>query len=97
MEVVASTREGWLYAWATGGPVGGTEGQPAIQWESFHRDDQNTGNASGRFAPLKPYAPLDPPTDGGGCGCTQQQDNPLTLAGVAILATLGLWRRRRRA
>jgi MYXO-CTERM domain-containing protein len=97
MEVVASTREGWLYAWATGGPVGGTENQPAIQWESFHRDDQNTGNASGRFGQLKPYAPLNPPTDGGGCGCTQQQQNPLALAGVAILATLGVWRRRRRA
>lgn len=95
MDVVASTREGWLYAWGTGGPVGGIAKRPAIQWESFHRDDQNTGNASGRFAPLKPYATLNSPTDGGGCGCTQQQ-SPLTLAGVTILATLGVWRRRRR-
>lgn len=96
MEVVANTREGWLYAWSTGGPVGGIEGRPAIQWESFHRDDQNTGNASGRFASLKAYSPLNPPTDGGGCGCRQQDANPLSLAAMAMLATLGWWRRRRR-
>lgn len=96
MDVVASTREGWLYAWSTGGSVGGPPGQPAIQWESFHRDDQNTANVTGKFAGLKPYAPLNPPRDGGGCGCTQQQTNPLTVAGLALLATLTVWRRRRR-
>jgi MYXO-CTERM domain-containing protein len=98
IEVVANTREGWLWAWKTEGHVRGPkQAQPAIQWEGFHRDDQNTGNASGRFAALKRYAPLLPPDDAaGGCGCAQSQTNPGALAGLALLATLTIVRRRRR-
>ena len=101
IDVVASTREGWLYAWATGGSVGGPAeaAVPAIQWEGFHRDDQNTANVTGKFASLKPYARLNPPTDAceSGCCCDQSQTNPMSLAGFAGLATLMAWRRRRRA
>jgi len=101
IDVVASTREGWLYAWATGGPVSTLAGAttPAIQWEGFHRDDANSANATGKFAPLKPYAPLSEPTDActGGCCCDQTETNPLSLAAFAGLATLGVVRRRRRS
>jgi hypothetical protein len=99
IEVVANTREGWLWVWKTEGHVRGPkQAQPAIAWEGFHRDDQNTGNASGRYAQLKFYKPLSPPDDGGdGCGCAQSQTNPGTLAGLSLLATLFVARRRRRA
>jgi hypothetical protein len=101
IDVVASTREGWLYAWAAKGPVGGpAEAKvPAIQWESFHRDDQNTGNVTGKFAALKNYPRLSGPTDvcSSGCCCDASDDNPASVAGFVVLATLGLWRRRRRA
>lgn len=102
IDVVASTREGWLYAWATPGHVGGAPDAklPAIQWESFHRDDQNTANASGTFARLKPYDRLGVPDDAceeGGCCCDQGSTNPASLAGLCGLVTLALVRRRRRS
>lgn len=99
IEVVANTREGYLWAWKTDGHVRGPkDAAPAIQWEGFHRDDQNTGNASGKFASLKYYKPLTPPVDDqGGCGCTQSQTNPASLAALSLLATLFVARRRRRA
>ena len=100
IDVVASTREGWLYAWATRGHVGGPPDAtlPAIQWESFHRDDQNTANASGKFAKLKPYARLGVPKDAvdPGCGCASTRANPTTVAAFALLGTLLVTRRRRR-
>ncbi len=101
IDVVASTREGWLYAWATPGHVGGAPDAtlPAIQWESFHRDDQNTANASGKFGTLKPYPRLGVPNDAcddGGCCCDQGSTNPSSLAGWLGLATLAVVRRRRR-
>jgi hypothetical protein len=99
IEVVANTREGYLWAWKTEGHVRGPEqAAPAIQWEGFHRDDQNTGNASGKFASLKYYRPLSPPDDAAdGCGCAQSQTNPASLAALSLLATLFVARRRRRA
>jgi MYXO-CTERM domain-containing protein len=39
IEVVTGTRDGFLYAWHTAGTDTGV-----IQWESFHHDNQNTGN-----------------------------------------------------
>src|SRR5690606_29027310 len=39
LEIVAPTRNGWLYAWHTEGRDDGN-----IQWESFHHDNRNTGN-----------------------------------------------------
>jgi hypothetical protein len=101
IDVVASTREGMLYAWASAGHVGGPPDASvaAIQWESFHRDDQNTGNASGKFAALKPYARLRAPDDAcdGGCCCDQGSTNPSSVAGFVGLVTLASLRRRRRA
>ena len=100
IEVVANTREGWLWVWKTEGHVGGPASSklPAIQWEGFHRDDQNTGNASGRFAQLKAYPRLQPANDAeDGCGCRQTNGGTGPVAGVLALATLVFVRRRRRA
>ncbi len=41
LDVIASTRSGWLYAWKTAGRDDGV-----VQWESFHHDNRNTGNLS---------------------------------------------------
>ncbi|MDY0004081.1 MAG: FG-GAP-like repeat-containing protein [Polyangia bacterium] len=41
LDVVASTRNGWLFAWRTAGPVTGR-----IEWESYKHDNRNTGNYS---------------------------------------------------
>jgi hypothetical protein len=39
LEVVVTTREGYVYAWSTKGTDTGV-----VQWESFHHDNQNTGD-----------------------------------------------------
>ena len=39
LDVVAATREGYLYAWATKGTDSGV-----VQWESAHHDNANSGN-----------------------------------------------------
>jgi hypothetical protein len=39
LELVVGTRDGWLYAWHTAGTTTST-----IEWESYHHDNQNTGN-----------------------------------------------------
>jgi hypothetical protein len=38
LNVVAVTRDGWLYAWRTVAPT-----SAVIAWESFHHDNRNTG------------------------------------------------------
>lgn len=106
IDVVASTREGWLWAWKTKGHVGGPADAPvpAIQWEGFHHDDHNTGNLGG---PAKIYPRLAPALDGcgaAGCCCAQTAargppGTPITgaLALAALGGTLLLGRRRRGA
>ncbi len=39
LDVIASTRNGWLFAWSTTGSVNGR-----LDWESFKHDNRNTGN-----------------------------------------------------
>ncbi|APR85241.1 Serine protease, subtilase family protein [Minicystis rosea] len=39
LELALGTRDGWLYVWHTEGKDDGV-----IEWDSFHHDNQNTGN-----------------------------------------------------
>lgn len=45
LEVVAGTRDGYLFAWTTRGTANGK-----VPWESYRHDNANTGNASTRLA-----------------------------------------------
>ena len=76
LEVVTGTRDGWLFAWHTLGKATG-----AIEWESFHHDNANTGNYATKLeqgraqrasTPIDcsdPVAPTQDKFDAGGCGC----------------------------
>ena len=98
IDVVAPTREGWLFVWKTEGPAGGHEKYPypGIQWAGFHHDDQNTGNVS---TPLHHYPELKNKVEQEeeeGCGChTQSHRSPSTSALVILGAFFLLIRRRR--
>ncbi len=106
LEIVAPTRNGWLYAWHTEGRSDGN-----IQWESFHHDNRNTGNLATPLeqghtdlapTPLScpvegedPAALADPEAEGG-CGCTVKPSQGRVgwlLSGLALAAAL--LRRRR--
>ena len=77
LEVVVGTRTGYLFAWKTKGKSDG-----AVEWESFHHDNANTGNYAtkleqGRLQkaskPLDcsvPAAPASEKFDAAGCTCT---------------------------
>jgi hypothetical protein len=90
IDVVAPTREGWLFVWKTEGPVGGHEKYPypGIQWAGFHHDDQNTGNI---LTPLHYYPELkNKPVEEEeeGCGCQTQSShgaNPSLLLSFGAL------------
>jgi MYXO-CTERM domain-containing protein len=105
LEVVTGTRDGWLFAWHTQGKSTG-----AIEWESFHHDNANTGNYATKLdqgrtqRAAKPIdctvaAPPEPErfdAAGSGCGCSTTP-SPLdarALAGAA--AALGVFLARRR-
>ena len=103
IDVVANTREGWLWIWGTEGHVGGPAGRtlPAIQWASFQHDDHNTSNYG---FPLKEYPRQQGPDDGcvDGCCCAatshEDQSTPLwgVVAALFALGTVGLGRGRGR-
>lgn len=108
LEVVVGTREGYLFAWHTKGKSDG-----AIEWESFHHDNANTGNlltkldqggghAATALTCADPNAAGDGKLDaGGGCGCktasSSSDSSALGLASAATLAALLIARRRRAA
>jgi MYXO-CTERM domain-containing protein len=110
LDVVATTREGNLYAWSTRVAAMTT----VVQWESFHRDNQNTGVYGAQLDQgvlLTASAPLDCSDLGDGsassgshvssspegCGCSLA---PTSLgaspAGLGLSALALAWRRRRR-
>ena len=103
LEVVTSTRTGWLFAWKTRGKATGV-----VQWESFHHDNANTGNYATKLeqgGTTRTAAALDcsvPATtneefDAGGCGCkTVPSRSTPPVALLAVVGALGLAVRRRK-
>ena len=103
LEVVAGTREGYLFAWTTKGTVNGK-----IAWESFHHDNANTGALATPLAQgtreraPKPLvcADLKPPAAEtfafeGGCGLVATRASRWNAV-LAAFFVLALARRRRR-
>lgn len=93
LDLVAITREGWLFAWRTTGPA-----DQKLDWESFHHDAQNTGNT---LVPIPPRAGPKKPLDLGpdwvkdgtrgpleGCGCGSTSGSALLPVALAALALL---------
>ncbi|MBX3200033.1 MAG: VCBS repeat-containing protein [Labilithrix sp.] len=99
LEVVVGTRDGWLFAWHTRGTANG-----AVQWESFHHDNANTGNYATKLdqgTTERAATPLECPVDdepaderfevGGGCACRTAGRSGLGGPdGDALLASVGL-------
>jgi hypothetical protein len=83
LEVAITTRMGFLYAWKTQGSVHGR-----IDWESFHHDNQNTGN----YHTLLTQGVLKPGGGGGGCGC-RVGGRAAGGAALVLLLALALLRR----
>jgi hypothetical protein len=94
LEVVTGTRDGWLFAWTTKGRASG-----AVQWESFHHDNANTGNYGTKLdqgsraraaKPLECPAPTTTSNDrfeaGGGCTC---RTGAARSSGVASAGAVG--------
>lgn len=107
LEVVAGTRDGYLFAWTTKGSTSGK-----VLWESFHHDNANSGNVATLLAqgsseraatpltcvaaPATTHATFD--LDGG-CGCRaagspKRENAALFLLGLGVIG--GFYRRRRR-
>jgi hypothetical protein len=77
LEVVATTREGWLYAWQTKGREEGV-----VQWESFHHDNANTGNYNAKLdqgVTERAAKPID-------CSVPAQESSPVYAAGGCAVA-----------
>ncbi|HSQ65280.1 MAG TPA: FG-GAP-like repeat-containing protein [Polyangiaceae bacterium] len=104
LDVIATTREGYMFAWTTKG-----SSQGVVQWESFHHDNANTGSyahtldqgvykrASGP-PDCTPPSTLPPPQyDAGGCSCDVPQGSSRGALGFsgAVLGFALLMRRRR--
>lgn len=93
LDVITTTREGYLFAWKTkGSPTG------VIQWESFHHDNQNTGSYAHKLdqgilkhAPGVPdCAPPAPPPTYDVSGCTCDVTGKSASQSGLILAVIGL-------
>ena len=94
--VVVGTRTGYLFAWKTKGKSDG-----AVEWESFHHDNANTGNYATKLDPgrvQKASKPLDcsvpaPPVEekyeAAGCTCDTTKSARTSGAWAGGLAALG--------
>jgi len=107
LEVVVGTRTGYLFAWHTEGQATG-----AVEWESFHHDNANTGNYATKLdqgraqrasTPLvcdDPVPATEDKFDAGGCGCTTAGSSSARTAAALFAAAsalaLAVARRRRR-
>jgi hypothetical protein len=90
IDVVATTREGQVFAWTTAGRA-----DQDVAWAGFRHDAQNTGNLE---TPLPAQAgPADPPAAAAGpaeAGCCKGDRGVAGLLALPLLL-IGLGRRRR--
>jgi len=89
LDLVASTREGWLFAWSTDGPADG-----AIEWPMFRHDPRRTGNYEvpvPRQAGPPPPVPIGAPTEQGACS----HAGPSGVTWLFVLLFAATVRRRR--
>ena len=91
LELAVTTRDGYLYAWTTSGNVNG-----AIDWASFHHDDQNSG-ATSRHRSAKRIQTASQAC-GSGCGFAHLGRSSLPMVCLLLLVfALRMWRRTRRS
>jgi MYXO-CTERM domain-containing protein len=111
LEAVVSTRDGYLWAWNTDGPVDGVH-----PWPEYRHDSRNTGNYEEPLAfgvktgtagaiecplPPAPDAGVDagpdagPPGQAGGGGCDCNAVPATSALWPALVVALVWWRRRR--
>ena len=95
LEVWTATRSGYLFAWKTEGVANSA----VREWSSFRHDPANTGNCHTalRSYPLLPPDAIDDIVDAiEGCAdCGSSVAGGGSVGGLALLALLGLVRRRR--
>jgi hypothetical protein len=104
LEVVAGTRDGYLFAWHTKGHQTGS-----VEWESFHHDNANTGNYSTKLDQgslqraasvidcSEPAPPTQEQLEAGGCACSTSPRRSSWGAVAAFFgAILALGARRQR-
>src|SRR5262249_53625444 len=107
LDVVATSRQGYLFAWRTKGHENGV-----VQWESFHHDNANTGDYAVKLSQgvlkkatsvIDCSVPTAPPPDSfeaGGCGACRAGSaapdarTPILVA-FGVVAGAMLRRRRR--
>jgi MYXO-CTERM domain-containing protein len=79
LEVIEATRDGYIYAWTTKGTDTGV-----ISWESFHHDNQNTGNYLNKLDQgvlEKAKTPIDCSMDAGATDAGTDSGTPKADAG----------------
>jgi hypothetical protein len=97
LDVVATSRQGYIFAWRTKGKDTGV-----VQWESFHHDNANTGDYSVKLSQgvLKrassvidcstPVPPVPETYDAGGCGACRTSSAQGGGEGALLVALGGL-------
>ena len=80
LEIACFTREGWLYAWHTGGKTTGR-----IDWESMRHDERNTGNYETPLSQGSKAMPKAPAMPKPGCSCA------VGARGVGAASRFALW------
>ncbi len=94
LELAINTRDGWLFAWHIGGRT-----SDRIDWESFHHDNRNTGNAGVKLDqgghPARLSGGCSISGSGSGAGGPRHPMSRVLLGGLFLLA-LALFLRHRR-
>jgi len=86
LDVVVTTREGYLFAWSTAGAADGV-----VEWASLHHDPANTGNYE---TPMAAQAGPEDVSDGDAGGCCARSKSGSAAGWLVLPLLLGMRRRR---